>query len=591
MRKQTKLLAVLSTTALLAIGASMTSFAATGWAQENGTWVYFNPNGDMATDSWKRSGNYWYYLDSNGEMATDQLIDDGSNYYYVDVNGVMATNQWVAIDNPDAGNDDEPDHYWYYFQSNGKAMTNGNNSNVALKTINGKKYAFDEEGKMLFGWVASDDASRIDNTNGDAFTSGDYYFGDSDDGAMTTGWLSMDITYDDATNDNTLAPVFNEDADQTRWFYFQSNGKKVKANDSDTQKEKTINGKKYAFDQYGAMTAEWSQDSKDASAVASSASATESSLATDSNAYQAKMSQTWRYFNSVDDGSRLSKGWFKVVPAEMLDATRYNDDEDNWYYADGSGNIYAGEFKNINGKRYAFQNDGRMISGLKFIKKESGALDVIADDDNTYNFDNEDDFLKNAVDYFEPNGYQCYYFGDSSDGAMKTDTTNLSFDGENRTFYFEKSGSNKGAGRTGINNKKLYQSGMLLSAGTDEKYQVVEKATGVGTDGKAYTTYTKLADVQAFLDTIGTDQYEQVDLSGYADNTNMGTALGISNLNKKASDLSELYLIKTGSDASRYSLVNTSGKVVDNKTRSRDGSDYYYLTDGSGKITAIYAEN
>ena len=33
MKKQTKLVAVLSTAALLAIGASMTSFAATGWAE------------------------------------------------------------------------------------------------------------------------------------------------------------------------------------------------------------------------------------------------------------------------------------------------------------------------------------------------------------------------------------------------------------------------------------------------------------------------------------------------------------------------------------------------------------------------------
>ena len=37
MRKQTKLVAVLSTAALLAIGASMTSFAATGWQEEDGT--------------------------------------------------------------------------------------------------------------------------------------------------------------------------------------------------------------------------------------------------------------------------------------------------------------------------------------------------------------------------------------------------------------------------------------------------------------------------------------------------------------------------------------------------------------------------
>ena len=79
---------------------------------------------------------------------------------------------------------------------------------------------------MLYGWVAEDNAERIDNTDGDGFKEGDYYFGGEDDGAMTTGWLQMDITYDEATNDYEIAPVFNEDEDQTRWFYFQSNGKK-----------------------------------------------------------------------------------------------------------------------------------------------------------------------------------------------------------------------------------------------------------------------------------------------------------------------------------------------------------------------------
>ena len=36
MRKQTKVVAVASAAALLAIGASMTSFAATGWVEEDG---------------------------------------------------------------------------------------------------------------------------------------------------------------------------------------------------------------------------------------------------------------------------------------------------------------------------------------------------------------------------------------------------------------------------------------------------------------------------------------------------------------------------------------------------------------------------
>ena len=420
MKKQTKLVAVLSTASLLAIGASMTSFAATGWVEEDGTWVYYNRDGERATDSWKKSGNSWYWLDENGEMAIDQLIEDDDDYYYVDINGVMASNQWVAIENEDAGEDDEPEHYWYYFQANGKALTNGNNTSVALKTVNGKKYAFDEEGRMLFGWVSKDNAERIDNSDGDAFKEGDYYFGSADDGAMTTGWLQLDVTYDEATTDYEIAPVFNEDEDQTRWFYFSSNGKKVKAEDENLEKEKTINGRKYAFDQYGAMVAEWSLDVDQINSYYETASKNSADPNADPDAYDlddyekdgygknsslatpavtAKYAQEWRYFQDVENGARVSKGWFKVVAAEYLNAEKYNDDEDAWYYADGSGKLYAGEFKTINGKKYAFRNDDRMIDGLKFIKedKDNDSLSVIANDHEDRPFDTEDDFDKNSI--------------------------------------------------------------------------------------------------------------------------------------------------------------------------------------------------
>ena len=122
MRKQTKLVAVLSTAALLAVGASMTSLAATGWVEEDSTWVYYDKDGGRVTDKWAKSGDNWYYLDGSGEMAIDTLIEDGGNYYYLDVNGVMVTNQWVAIENENAGTDNEPDEWWYYFQANGKAL-------------------------------------------------------------------------------------------------------------------------------------------------------------------------------------------------------------------------------------------------------------------------------------------------------------------------------------------------------------------------------------------------------------------------------------------------------------------------------------
>ena len=237
---------------------------------------------------------------------------------------------------------------------------------------------------------------------------------------MTTGWLQLDVTYDEATTDYEIAPVFNEDEDQTRWFYFSSNGKKVKAEDENLEKEKTINGRKYAFDQYGAMVAEWSLDVDQINSYYETASKNSADPNADPDAYDlddyekdgygknsslatpavtAKYAQEWRYFQDVENGARVSKGWFKVVAAEYLNAEKYNDDEDAWYYADGSGKLYAGEFKTINGKKYAFRNDDRMIDGLKFIKedKDNDSLSVIANDHEDRPFDTEDDFDKNSI--------------------------------------------------------------------------------------------------------------------------------------------------------------------------------------------------
>ena len=633
MRKQTKLVAVLSTAALLAIGASMTSFAATGWAEEDGTWVYYNRDGERATDQWMKSGNNWYWLDSDGEMAIDQLIEDGDNYYYVDINGVMAANQWVAIDNEDAGQDDEPDHYWYYFQANGKALTQGDNDKVSLKTVNGKKYAFDDEGKMLFGWVDENSAERVDDTDGDAFKEGTYYFGGEDDGAMTVGWLQLDVTYDEATNDEYkyTAPVFNDDEDQTRWFYFKSNGKKIYAEDGDRTKDKTINGKKYAFDEYGAMVAEWSLDEEDleGKSLASYSDAVKSgkidagkASANDivtGKAFNAKYSEAWKYFNSVEDGARVSKGWFKVVPAEYLNDEKYNDDEDYWYYADGSGNLYAGEFKTIKGKKYAFRNDGRMIDGLKFIyeDKDAQSLTVWADDDDPYRFDSEDDFDDNAPLY-EAAGYYCYYFGNGDDGAMRTNKTTVEIDGENFNFYFEKSGGKKGAGLTGEKDDKFYQSGKLLKADTDDKYSVVQRQLVKKTDGtinseldvvttKDSTTtevYNMLDDVDELL-TVAKDTGVEIltidDLNSEAYKNKADSILKAANINKDLEDLREVYIFGTKDDNGNfkaselntkdYFLVNTSGKVFDSKGRHKDGSDYYYALTSGGKIAGIYVED
>ena len=545
MRKQTKLVAVLSTAALLAIGASMTSFAAQGWAEEDGTWVYYDSSNDRVTEEWKKSGDNWYWLDDNGEMAVDMLVEDDDDYYYVDANGVMVTNQWVAIENEDAGEEDEPDHYWYYFQANGKAYTRSDNASedsVSAKTINGKKYAFDEEGRMLYGWVSGGERQ----TDDDAWKESLYYFGDEDDGAMSLGWRQISIV-DDEYEDLQPGDEY-WDEDQDRWFYFQTSGKKVAADsdDGDTLKTKTINGRKYGFDEYGRMIADWFTE------TASYSTATQG---------VASYTSSFMYFSTPEDGARATKGWFKVVPGYYLHEDKYNDGDDYWYYADGDGEIYSDVIKTIKGKKYAFDNYGRMIDGLVFLQMatENGKVDSseIAQkfaDDGDIPYDTEDafdDFVVHYASQISSGEIRSFYFGDSDDGAMKTGRQTVDIDGDSFTFKFKDSSSSKGAGINGIDDHKLYSAGKLIEADSDDKYQVVIYSE----DEDGIVTMEKM-DTDDFL-TEYCHELEESDKDYDEDATTW-------NVNDDIDSSVKLY------------LVNTSGSMVKNKSAAKDGEDYKF---------------
>ena len=545
MRTQTKLVAVLSTAALLAIGASMTSFAAQGWAEEDGTWVYYDSSNDRVTEEWKKSGDNWYWLDDNGEMAVDMLVEDDDDYYYVDANGVMVTNQWVAIENEDAGEEDEPDHYWYYFQANGKAYTRSDNASedsVSAKTINGKKYAFDEEGRMLYGWVSGGERQ----TDDDAWKESLYYFGDEDDGAMSLGWRQISIV-DDEYEDLQPGDEY-WDEDQDRWFYFQTSGKKVAADsdDGDTLKTKTINGRKYGFDEYGRMIADWVTE------TASYSTATQG---------VASYTSSCMYFSTPEDGARATKGWFKVVPGYYLHEDKYNDGDDYWYYADGDGEIYSNVIKTIKGKKYAFDNYGRMIDGLVFLQMatENGKVDSseIAQkfaDDGDIPYDTEDafdDFVVHYAPQISSGEIRSFYFGDSDDGAMKTGRQTVEIDGDSFTFKFKDSSSSKGAGINGIDDHKLYSAGKLIEADSDDKYQVV--------------IYSEDEDGIVTMEKMDTDDF----LTEYCHELEAG--------DKDYDEDATTWNVNDDIDSSvKLYLVNTSGSMVKNKSAAKDGEDYKF---------------
>jgi hypothetical protein len=547
MKKQTKIAAVVSAAALLAIGASMTSFAATGWQEENGVWVYYRKSGEKVTDTWAKSGENWFYLNDQGEMVVDSLVESNDDLYYTDANGAMVTNRWVSVDNPNAGDDaNEPNAIWYYFGANGKAYKSAG-GRLSLKSINGKRYAFNENGKMLFGWV-SETGEMVNSTDESSWQNGEYYFGDESDGALAAGWREISIV-DNSPSDSQPSEDF-WDSDQTRWFYFKASGKKQKNTDG-----ASINGAKYAFDQYGRMMADWYKKLPDASATGSSATG---SSATGSDTLhkskeegqgKAAYSSTFGYFSTPQDGARKTKGWFKVVAGQYLNSEDYNNGSDAWYYAGNNGKIVAGEIKSINGKKYAFDGYGKMVSGLQFLKLSNGKIEEIIDSGKYDTSDKYSKFVNENIDAINAGTIAAYYFGADTDGSMKTGNQTVTLDDESVKFFFNTSGAKKGSGVTGLGNKNksLYQAGKLVTANADDKFKIAI----YDNDKKSVT----LVDTGAFVaDTNYTD-------GGTTDAKGKTT-----------------YRVKSVSGKTFY-VVNTAGIIV-NTGSKKDGNDYTFHFSG-----------
>ena len=557
MRKQTKIAAIVSAAALLAIGASMTSFAATGWQEEDGTWVYYTRAGEKVANSWEYSGDNRFYLDDAGNMATDSLIEDNDDYYYVDANGAMVRNRWVAIDNESAGEDNQPDVWWYYFQANGKAYKNTHAAgNIFKRVINGKTYCFDEDGKMQYGWVKKDDG--VTDYDDNAYQEAEYYFGDENDGAMSIGWREIALS-DVADAEDEQPGDSYWDSDQVRWFYFKASGAKQTSSTN-----KTINGRKYGFDQYGRMIADWHNNSLGAATYqnASRRGSSNNATATATAAY----AKDFMYFSSPEDGARFTKGWFKVVPGYYLNYADYDNGTDRWYYADGNGNLYAGQIKTIKGKKYAFDLKGGMIYGLALLRTDGSTIYEYADDENKY--DSQDKFMETARNM--SSDWAFYYFSDNEDkdGSMKTGTQKISLDGESFSFNFKKGGTKKGQGVTGMSEKKYYLGGMLLTADADNKIEVVNKTT------LEKITVSKLI---SDLGLTGVDASKKIGQANKGDVIYTNTGVDTDGANLTA---------LTGN----YVVVNVSGTVVKSGSKV-DGDGFKVVLDGNNNIKQIIATN
>ena len=437
MRKQTKLVAVLSAAALLAMGASMTSFAA-GWERDDdGTWHYYDSEDEMVYDEWAKDGSNWYYLDEDGNMLIDSWVDDE---YYVGEDGAMLVNEWKkTYADEDMDDPDEDGEHWYYFGSKGKKVVDD------TRKINGRTYLFDEDGQMQYGW------QDIDGEG--------YYFGGEDEGWRTEDqWLWLErsgmVDEDEDEQDQLLGCIDDDDdmCDDEGWYWFQSSGKMY----HDDAKKK-INGKYYIFNEHGQMLYEW---------INGTARTVGSNAQLDGNLAEGAtpaVADDMLYYNVVEDGSR-GTGWYEIDGAVDMGA----DSDTDWYYIDDGDITHAG----ANDLAVDVTDDGKPVYRMRDKIKESG---------NKYFCFNEKGQMQTGLQYLQDEGGFFYYDenGYQEDGRVAS----VECEDDDYTFYFNTSNGKNGLGYTGEKDNYLYFNGKRLEADDDYRFYYV--------DGHVYLVNTK----------------------------------------------------------------------------------------------------
>lgn len=329
MKRRGLLIAIVSAGLALGTG-SFSAFAASGWSQTNGTWVYYNSSGDLVTNDWKRGADdLWRYLDSSGNMAVDSWID---GEFYVDANGIMVTDKWYKMTNSYYGETEE--ELWYYFNSSGKVAMD------TWKKINDKWYHFGDDGAMDTGW-----------------TDENMYFC-GEDGAAKIGWQKLEPPEDESYEDEDSSFNFDDEDDGRKWYYFSSSGKKYVPDlkDGGTYGERRIDSSYYCFDANGAMKTGWAYLGSESSENADMAD--------------------YRFLGS--DG-KVKTGWYSAEPPK--DRSGY-EEEVEWFYfsksgvprankPENEGRLYATDLLTINKKRYLFNANGNPVYGLQKVYTSS----------------------------------------------------------------------------------------------------------------------------------------------------------------------------------------------------------------------------
>ena len=452
MRKQTKIAAVVSAAALLALGASITSFAAAKgtWMMVDGEWYCYDKNGDAYTNVFCSSNGKEYFVGDDGQLVRSEWVEYDGSYYFVNSSGAKITNDWRLTTPYD---DESAEEEWYYFKSNGKRAEN------EKITYKGKSYYFDTDGKMLTGWVTTGEGtSAVNEANG---YEKDHTFYCDETGARVEGAWVKDTK--PGTNDD------DADADEYWYYLKKATGKPA------TGKQSNINGQIYLFNGEGQMQSGWVAEDV---ATSSNVKFYQLDKEDDEVAMSTAKGDVY-YCGDEDDGHAKKNKWLKTW---LPDDTEEEEDDKSWFWFDKNGKLYRTGITSTasNATKYKL-DEGKLV-----VDKYSTGVAKKKVNSKDYYFDANGVMLSK----FYLIGDDMFYFGGSDDGSMKTGSQSIKDNtGDTYKFYFytkAQYGHEKGAGVVGNQNNKLYYYGMQIQA-DDYKYQIATIEIGKDANKKAYS--------------------------------------------------------------------------------------------------------
>ena len=231
-----------------------------GWMYAFGEWKYIE-NGQEANDGWKKVNGTWYFFEDNGDMAASNVVEswteqeDGSRkpekVYVINHDGSWMSNPgWVSVgeeewsyvkaDGTAATGWQNIGGTWYYFNNYGymmtgdvvdKGVTYHLNGDGAWITLNGwyeddgfwKHYTNDVKDT---GWLHDGSWYYLSGETGSMVSNAwlevdDKWYLFDENGAMETGWVDKDGTWYYMNGDGALAEGWVQDGG---WYYMTESG-------------------------------------------------------------------------------------------------------------------------------------------------------------------------------------------------------------------------------------------------------------------------------------------------------------------------------------------------------------------------------